>query len=76
MDVERGLVLAGDDQQVFGQRELALAQERVGDGQDLLGASHRGVGHVALAGDGQEQGVDAGGVDGVDGVDAGDHARE
>ena len=35
------------------------------------GRAHRGVGHVALAADGQEQRVDAGGVDGVDGVDAG-----
>ena len=75
VDVERRLVFAGDDQQVLGQRELPLTEQGVGDGQDFLGASHGRVGHVALAGDGQEQRVNAGGVDGVHGMDAGKHAR-
>ncbi len=71
-----GVVLARDDQQVLGQRELPLAEEGVGDGQDLLRPAHRGVGHVPFAGDGQEQGVDTGGIDGVDRVDARDHAGD
>lgn len=37
MDIECGLVFAGDDQEVFRQRKLALAKDGVGDGQDLLG---------------------------------------
>ena len=76
VDVERRLVFPGDDQQVLGQRELPLAEQGVGGGQDFLGASHGRVGDVALAGDGQKQGVNAGGVDGVDRVDAGKHARD
>ena len=35
-----------------------------------------GVGDVALAADGQEQRMHAGGIDRVDGVDAGDHRRD
>ena len=35
-----------------------------------------GVGDVPLAADGQQQRVDAGGVDGVDGVDAGQDGRD
>ena len=46
---------------------MALALVRISWGRRTVG-----VGHVSLAGDGQEQRVDAGGVDGVDGVDAGD----
>ena len=71
VDVEAGVVLVGDDPEVLRQRHLPLAEDGVGDGQDLLRPSLAGVGHVPLAGDGQEQGMDAGRVDGVDGV----HAR-
>ena len=49
----------------------ALAMVRISCGRRTVG-----IGHVALAGDGQEQRVDAGGVDGVDGVDARDHAGD
>ena len=66
----------GDDQQVLRQRQLPLAEDRVGDGEDLLRPALGGVGHVALAGDGQEQRVDAGRVDGVDGAHAGDDAGD
>ena len=46
---------------------MALATVRIS-----CGRAHGGVGHVALAGDGQEQRMHAGGVDGVDGM----HARD
>ena len=36
-----GVVLAGDDQQVLGQRQLPLAEDGVGDGQQLLRPPHR-----------------------------------
>ena len=76
VDVERRVVFARDDQQVLGQRELPLAEDRVGGGQNLLRAPHRRIGHVPLAGDGQKQRMNAGRVDGVDGVDAGEDAGD
>ncbi len=71
VDVERRVILAGDDQEVFGQRELALTEQGIGDGQDLLWPSHAGVGDVTFAGDGQEKGMHSGRIDGVNGMDAG-----
>src|SRR5262249_35619605 len=72
VDVEGGVVLAGDDEQVLGQGELPLAEDGVGAGEQLLGKAGGGVGDVALAADGEQEGVDPGSVDGVDGVEAGD----
>ena len=68
-----GLSSLGDDQQVLGQRHLALAQDGVGLGEQFLRLALGRVGHVALAADGQQQRMHAGGVDRVDGVDAGQH---
>lgn len=76
VDVEFGGVVAGDDEQVFGEAHLALAEDGIGLGQQFHGASGRGVGDVALAADSQKQGMNAGGVDGVDGVDAGQDSRD
>ena len=76
VDVEAGVVLVGDDPEVFRQRELPLAEDRVGGGEDLLGAADGRVGDVAFAGDREEQRVDAGGIHGVDGPHPGDDARD
>src|SRR5262249_50819364 len=76
VDVEFRVVLPGDDEQVLGQRQLPLAQEGVGAGEEFLRPPPLRVRDVALAADGQKEGVDAGGVNGVDGVDAGYHGRD
>ena len=63
MHVERRIVLAGRDQQILGQRELPLAQDRVGRGQQFLRPAALGIGRVALAADRQQQRMHAGGID-------------
>ena len=69
VNVEARVVFVGRDQEVLRQRKLALAEQGVGDREDFLRPAHCGVGDVALAGDRQEQGMDAGGVDGVNGIE-------
>ena len=72
VNIQRGIVLARHDQQVLGQRELPLAEDRAGGREDLLRPANRFVRHVPLAGDRQEKGMNPGSVNGVHGADAGD----
>ena len=75
VDVQVWVIFAGYDQEVLGQGAWSKAQEGVGDGEKFLGFSFL-VGGVAFGADCQEQGVDAGGIDGVNGFDAGDFGRD
>ena len=54
------------DQQILGQRQLPLAEDGVGLGQQFLRFALGGIGEVALAADGQQQRMDPGGIDGMD----------
>ena len=51
-------------------RARTESQQGVGYGENLLRLPFA-IRHVTLAADGQQQGVNAGGVDGVDGFEAG-----
>src|SRR5262249_60404669 len=55
VDVEVGDVLAGQDEEVFRQRQLPLAEDGVGDGEQLLRLADGGGGDGALAADRQQQ---------------------
>ena len=76
VNVEVGIVLAGDDEQVLRQRQLPLAEDGVGAGEQLLRPALLGIGNVALAADGQQQRMHAGRIDGVNRVHAGHHRRD
>ncbi len=76
MDVELRIVLLGHDQQVLGQRQLPLAEDGVGVGQQFLRFAAAGIRDVALAADRQQQRMHAGRVDRVDRVHAGDDRRQ
>ena len=64
--VQLRVVLAGDDPQILRQRQLPVAQQGVGQRQQLPRPTPLLVGHVALAADGQQQRMHAGGIHGVD----------
>ena len=76
VNVQRRIVFPRDDQQIFGQGELSLAEDGVGAGEKLLGLSLGGIGDIALRADGQQQGVDPGGIDGMDGMNSGHHGGD
>src|SRR5207253_1042413 len=59
----------------LGQRQLPLTENRVGTREQFLRFAPLGVRNVALAAEGEQQRVDAGGIDCVDGVDARHHRR-
>ena len=65
-DVQLRVVLAGDDPQVLGQRQLPVAQQGVGQREQFPRPAALLVGHVALAADGQQQRMHAGRVDRMD----------
>ena len=71
--VELRIVGLVGDQQEFGERQLALAEDGVGLREQFLRALRFGERPVALAADRQQQRMHAGGIDGVDAVDAGQH---
>ena len=76
VNVERGIVLAGHDPQIFGQRQLPLPQHGVGQRQQFGRTLALGIGNVAFAADGQQQRMHARGVDGMDRVQARHDGRE
>ena len=73
VDVELRIVGLVDDQQVLGQRQLPLAEDRVGLRQQLLRPLRFGERPVALAADRQQQRMHAGRIDRVHAVHAGQH---
>ena len=75
VNVQLGIVLAGHDQQVLGQRQLpGRAWRWRRSAVPAAGArGHRGL---ALAADGQEQRMNSGRIDGVDRVDAVNHGGD
>ena len=70
------VVFAGHDQQILGQRQLPLAQDGVGRGEQFLRPAPLEVGRVALAADRQQQRMHARRIDGVHRVQAGNHGAE
>ncbi len=68
--VEPRIVLPGSDPQVLGQRELPLAENRVGRGQQLLRTPALGKRRVTLTANGQQQRMHPGSVDGMHRVQA------
>src|SRR5688572_13020359 len=71
VNVEVGVVVARNDEQVLRQRHLALPENRRGLGEQLLRLAPLTVRHITLAANGQEQRVYAGRIDGVYRVYAG-----
>ena len=65
-DVQVRAVLGGGDAQVLGQRQLAVAQQGVGQGEQFPRPPRVLVGDVAFAADGQQQRMHPGRLDGVD----------
>ena len=71
MGVEVGIVFVCADEEVFGKGAGAETEECIGQSEDFLRLA-LGVRDVAFGADGDEEGVNARGVDGVDGFEAGD----
>ena len=70
------VVLAGDDQQVLGQRQLPLAEDRVGLRQQLLRPAALGDTARSARCRSPEQRMHAGRIDGMDRLHAGQHRRD
>ena len=74
--VESGGIPAGDDEQVFGERELPLAEDRRRLRQQFGGPVARFPGQVPLAAHGQQQRMHARGVDRMHARNPRQHRRD
>ena len=65
LHVQPRVVLAGGDPKILGQRQLAVAQQRIGQREQFARPLAFLIGHIAFAADGQQQRMHTRGVDGM-----------
>src|SRR6056297_3981366 len=76
VDIKSWIVIFGSDQQVLGEGELPLSKDSAGLGEQFLGVIGLVEGGVTFTADGQQQRMNAGGINGMYRFNAGKHIRD